>query len=412
MTDLRRYITAGSVIYVAGSCAEPRALVTLLAEQCGDVAGLNYIQQPLGAVNQTDLSALTPGASQRTFFMTPALREGLQAGRVEFVPMHMRTIFDYLSRTHIDVAMFQAARDVDGRLRYGPNVDYLDAVLSSCRHLVIEENKNYLAPLSAPLVDEARADLVIPVEADLPLYPVGERDEISEQIGALIAALIRDGDCLQTGIGAVPAAILANLGDRNDLGFHGGLMDEGVMALIQAGNITGAEKPIDKGQHLLGMALGSERLLDWLASDEQARNVTFRSADYTHDFGVIRQLDNFVSINSAVEVDLMGQVNAEVTAGRQISGTGGSVDFMRAAKASRGGRSIVAMSATARGGTISRIVPRVPVVTALRTDVDLVVTEYGVADLRDESIASRARKLIGIAHPDFREELRQEAEKK
>jgi 4-hydroxybutyrate CoA-transferase len=405
MSDLSHYIKPESVVYVAGSCAEPRALVERVRQTCQDVEGVRYIQQPLGAVNQTDLSALTPGASQRTFFMTPFLKEGRDAGRVAFVPMHMRTIFDYLAGTRIDVALLQAARDREGRLRYGPNVDYLDAVIQTARHVILEENTSFAAPLSAPLVDEASVDLVIKLDSDKPLYPVGESDEVSERIGALIAHLIKDGDCLQTGIGAVPAAILANLGDRNDLGFHGGLMDEGVMMLINEGNINGSVKNIDRGKHVLGMALGSERLLDWLAQDDRAENVIFRSADYTHDFGIIRQLDNFVSINSAVEVDLMGQVNAEVTGGRQISGTGGSVDFMRSAKASKGGRSIVAMSSTARGGTVSRIVSRVPVVTALRTDIDLVVTEYGIADLRNESLESRAARLIAIAHPDFRDQL-------
>ena len=206
-------------------------------------------------------------------------------------------------------------------------------------------------------------------------------------------------------IGAVPAAILNNLGERSDLGFHGGLMDDGVMQLIENGNLTGSRKGIDQHRHVLGMALGSEALLEWLAYSDSASTVSFRSADYTHEASVIAQLDSFVSVNSAIEVDLHGQVNAEVAGGRQISGTGGSVDFMRAAKMSRGGRSIVAMSSTARRGSVSRIVPRVEVVTALRTDVDIVVTEFGTAVLKDASLNERARRLIAIAHPDFRDEL-------
>ena len=150
------------------------------------------------------------------------------------------------------------------------------------------------------------------------------------------------------------------------------------------------------------MAIGSRALIDWLADTPE---VVFKSANYTHDVGVIRQLPGFVSVNSAVEVDLMGQVNAEYAGGRQISGTGGSVDFMRAAKLSAGGRSIIAMTATARRGTASRIVPRVEVVTALRTDVDIVVTEYGIAELRNLPLAARAEALIAIAAPAFRDEL-------
>ena len=150
------------------------------------------------------------------------------------------------------------------------------------------------------------------------------------------------------------------------------------------------------------MALGSDELLDWLAHDPLAEGVVFKSANYTHDVGVIRALEQFVSINSAVEVDLFGQVNAEVAGGRQISGTGGSVDFMRAAKASKGGRSIVALTATAKGGSVSRIVPKVAMVTALRTDVDIVVTEFGVAHLKTLNHRDRIEALIALAAPEFR----------
>lgn len=401
-------LSPGQTVYVGGSCAEPRGVLDGIVTAELKIDGLHFIQQPLGAVNQRDLSQLTPGASQQTFFMTPFLQESLEAGRVEFVPMHMRTIFDYLSNTPIDVAILQGAKDREGKLRFGPNVDYVDAVLASTHQLVIELNQDFTAPMGAPLIDEARVDLVIETNAGKPTYPMSGSDEISEKIGTLIAALIHDGDCIQTGIGAVPAAILDNLKERSDLGFHGGLMDDGIMSLIKRGNINGQRKAIDSGKHILGMALGSEAMLDWLAFDPQAQDVVFRSANYTHDFGVIRQLDNFVSINSAIEIDFMGQVNAEVAGGKQISGTGGSVDFMRSAKASRGGRSIVAMASTARRGTVSRIVPRVDTVTALRTDVDIVVTEFGIAELRNESLRSRAERLIEIAHPDFRDQLRQE----
>ena len=153
------------------------------------------------------------------------------------------------------------------------------------------------------------------------------------------------------------------------------------------------------------MALGDPDFNRWLADTP---SVIFRGADYTHEVSIIRQLERFVSVNSAVEVDLFGQVNAEYAGGRQISGTGGSVDFMRAAKASKGGRSIVAMTATARGGTVSRIVPRVEMVTALRTDVDTVVTEFGVAEVKNLPTRARAEALISIAAPEFRDALLEE----
>ena len=399
-------LAPGTVVYVGGSCAEPRGLLQLIEDNRDQFSDLHYIQQPLGAVNQRDLSVLTSNSRQSCFFMAPQLRDGVADGRIEFTPMHMRTIFDHLARTRIDVTLLQAARDKDGMLRYGPNVDYVDAVLASAKKIIVEENLDFVAPQTCPEVELNSVELVVSCHGGVPTYPSVQPDATSEKIGALIAELIADGDCLQTGIGAVPAAILKNLKDRNDLGFHGGLMDDGVMALIQNGNLNGSQKHIDVGKHVLGMALGSQQLLDWLAESEAARSVMFKSADYTHESSVIAQLDNFVSVNSAIEIDLMGQVNAEVAGGRQISGTGGSVDFMRAAKMSKGGRSIVAMSSTARGGSVSRIVPRVEVVTALRTDVDMVVTEYGVARLKDASLAERAEQLLTIAHPDFRDELK------
>jgi 4-hydroxybutyrate CoA-transferase len=403
--DVLALLTPGATVYVGGSCAEPRGILDALTEAGLEVPDISFVQQPLGAVNQRDLSLLSPGSSQRTFFMTPFLQDGLAAGRVEFVPMHMRTIFDHLRHSAIDVAILQGARDRNGDLRFGPNVDYVDAVLESAKSVVIELNTSFTAPLGTPRIDAERIDVLIETTAARPTYPLSDSDETSDRIGALIAGLIHDGDCLQTGIGAVPAAILKNLEDRNDLGFHGGLMDNGVMDLINQGVINGSRKTLDGHQHILGMALGDDALLDWLAHDAAAENVVFRSADYTHEISVISQIENFVSINSAIEIDLMGQVNAEVAGGRQISGTGGSVDFMRSAKASRNGRSIVAMASTARGGTVSRIVPQVTTVTALRTDVDIVVTEFGVADLRNASLASRREQLIAIAHPDFREQL-------
>ena len=254
------------------------------------------------------------------------------------------------------------------------------------------------------MIDESRIDSMLVTNRPLYEFPAPAPDSSAIAIGEQVAGLIRDGDCIQTGIGAIPAAILLALRDKNDLGMHGGIVDDGGMALIGNGNVTGANKPVDTNRHVTGMAIGTHALMDWLAETPE---VLFKGANHTHEVGVIRQLPGFVSVNSAVEIDLMGQVNAEFAGGRQISGTGGSVDFMRASRLSPGGRSIIAMNATARGGTASRIVPRVEVVTALRTDVDTVVTEHGVAELRDLPLVARAEALIAIAAPEFRDELRE-----
>ena len=397
-SDLTRLIRSGHCIYVGGSTNEPHGLLDSLDA----MKGLRFIQQPIAAVNQRDLSDIGEGSTQTTFFMTPFLGEGLKQGRVNFIPMHMRAIYDYIANQPVDVALLLAARDINGELRFGANVDYVGAAISSAVIKIIEVSDEFIAPLgSLPVGDSA--DYLFASHTPAATYPIAAIDPVSETIGNLVAGLIQDGDCIQTGIGAVPAAILNGLGDKNDLGFHSGLLDDGAMKLINAGNVTGKCKAADQYKHITGMAVGSNQLLEWLRHEN---SVSFRSADYTHEVAIIRQLDNFVSVNSAVEVDLFGQVNAEVVRGKQISGTGGSVDFMRAAKASQGGRSIVALSATAKRGTVSRIVPKVEMVTALRTDVDIVVTEYGVARLKDAPLAERLEAMVQIAHPDFRDELR------
>jgi len=391
-------IKSGHTVYVGGTTNEPVALL----DQCQGIDHVHYIQQPVAGINRRDLSALGEGCSQETYFMTPALREGVAAGRVKFIPMQMRAIYNHIASQSIDVSLLLAAKDINGDLRYGLNNEYVSAALAGSDTVIVEVSDDFVAPLGSQSVGES-ASYLVSSHTPASCYPVVEIDAISETIGGLIAGLIRDGDCIQTGIGAVPAAMLASLKDKNDLGLHSGLIDDGVMKLIQGGNLNGQCKAIDRGQHITGMVLGSHELIAWL---ERENNVQFKPANYTHEISVIQQLDNFVSINSAVEVDLYGQVNAEVVNGKQLSGTGGSVDFMRAAKSSSGGRSILALSSTARKGSISRIVKQAAMVTALRTDVDLVVTEYGVADLKSASLAERAEALIEIAHPDFRDQLR------
>jgi len=402
MNELAALLRPGQRIFVAGSSNEPTGLLARLR----DVPlpeRLEFIQFPLAGYNREDFTAYGPDTRFTTFFMTPRLQEADPA-RLQFLPMQMRRVYDYLAHD-VDVVLLQVARGADGRLRLGPNVDFLGAALAGASVVVAELNEALVAPAGCPPIDESRIDLLVPTRRALHEMPPPAADPVAETIADLVAAEIGDGACIQTGIGAIPAAILARLSQKNDLGMHGGLIDDGGMALIRNGNVTGLRKEIDRGVHITGMALGSRELLDWLA---QTPTVQFRGADYTHETSVIGRLSRFVSVNSAVEVDLYGQVNAEVAGGRQISGTGGSVDFMRAARASAGGRSIVAMTATARGGKVSRIVPKVELVTALRTDVDVVVTEYGVARLRDAPVRARAEALVEIAAPQFRDELRRQ----
>ncbi|MEC7612713.1 MAG: acetyl-CoA hydrolase/transferase C-terminal domain-containing protein, partial [Pseudomonadota bacterium] len=373
MAELAELLAPGQRIFVAGSSNEPTALLEAMA-QMQLPEDLHFLQFPIAGLNGVDFTTWNDSADLTTFFMTPTLAKA-DVQRIHYLPMQMRAVFDYLAKD-VDVCLLQVAHDRNGVLRVGPNVDFVAAVLSGTRIVIAELNQHIVAPLGCPRIESAQIDYLFESDRPLATMATPKIDEAAQSIGKLVAGLINDGDCVQTGIGAIPAAILNELSTKNDLGLHGGLIDAGGMRLIEAGNVNGARKAIDRGLHITGMALGDSELFDWLADQP---SVVFRGADHTHEVSAIAELHNFVSINSAVEVDLFGQVNAEFAGGKQISGTGGSVDFMRAAKASKGGRSIVAMNATARGGTVSRIVPQVDMVTALRTDVDIVVTEFGVA---------------------------------
>ena len=401
MAELAELLAPGQRIFVAGSSNEPTALLEAMA-QMQLPEDLHFLQFPIAGLNGVDFTAWNDSSDLTTFFMTPTLAKA-DAQRVHYLPMQMRAVFDYLAKD-VDVCLLQVAHDRNGVLRVGPNVDFVAAVLSGARIVIAELNRHIVAPLGCPRIESAQIDYLFESDRPLATMATPKIDEAAQSIGKLVAGLINDGDCVQTGIGAIPAAILNELSAKNDLGLHGGLIDAGGMRLIEAGNVNGARKAIDRGLHITGMALGDSELFDWLADQP---SVVFRGADHTHEVSAISKLDNFVSINSAVEVDLYGQVNAEFAGGKQISGTGGSVDFMRAAKASKGGRSIVAMNATARGGTVSRIVPQVDMVTALRTDVDIVVTEFGVAQLKNLPNRQRLDALIEIAAPQFRDELRE-----
>ncbi len=424
----------GMSVYVVGSVNEPLALIEALAAAPAASAGVTYIAQLVPGINRGDLSALHPEARLATFFATPEIGPALAAGRVDFLPIQYRLIYDYL-RDHakIDLVLAQLAPpDGDGNCSQGLSVDFLPAVIDKAGIVVAEINRAMPAPPGAPTVPLARVDYAVEtdrpvptmpaiaptvplarvdyaVETDrpLPVMPVMAPSAAARAIGRLIADLVHDGDCIETGIGAIPSAVLAALGDKNDLGLHSGMIADGVMELAEAGVLTGAAKPIDRGKIVTGLTLGSAALYAWAG---RARQVRYRAVDYTHDVGQIRQIDNFVAINSALEVDLFGQINADMLAGRQVSGTGGSVDFMRGAARARNGRSIVALTATAARGSVSRIVPALAAgtaATALRTDVDYVITEFGAARLRHLPVAARAEALIAIAAPAFRDELRE-----
>ena len=410
--DVPGLLAPGMTVFVAGGANEPVTVLDALRRRPAAAAGVTWIQSIVPGLNRFDFCSLHEEAHAVAFFITPETRASYRAGRIDFVPCQLRAVADLLGEgLAIDLAIMSVSAPRDGAREgaadfgAGLNCDYVDVVFERARQVVAEVNPALPDPPDGPRIAAGDIDFAVPVDRPPDPFPLPVPDDTARAIARNVAALVRDGDTIQTGIGSIPYAVLGALREKNDLGLHSGILDDGVMELVERGVINGARKTIDRGRHVTAYAIGSPALYDWLG---ERPDVRFRPVNYTHGAGTLARIDRFVSINSALEIDLAGQVNAEMIRGAQVTGTGGSVDFMRGAAGSRGGRSIVALGATAAGGRVSRIVPRLGegnAATALRTDVDFVVTEHGVADLRHRPERARAAALAAIAAPGFRGEL-------
>nr|WP_278254366.1 acetyl-CoA hydrolase/transferase C-terminal domain-containing protein [Sphingobium sp. BYY-5] len=328
-----------------------------------------------------------------------------RAGRLQIIPVHVSQVGPLISAGIIpcDVAMIQVSpADADGNHSCGLISDYVRAAVDKARVVIAEVNE--AVPFTpGETIESSAIDIAIPVNRPPVEVLSAAIGPIDEEIARYCAAFIGDGAVIQTGIGAVPDAILRRLKDRKDLGVHSGMLGDGLVDLAEAGVVTNARKEVDAGISINGALIGTRRLYDWAHRNPAIRMC---ATSYTHDAAILGRLSRLVTINSALEVDLTGQVNAEQSGSAYPGGTGGQVDFVRAGARSPGGRSIIALSASAKGGTLSKIVPQLsgPVTTA-RSEVDVVVTEYGAAEIKGRSLAERTRRLIAIAHPDFRETL-------
>ncbi len=400
----------GMTVFVAGATAEPGEILDTLAtcgEQC---AGVRFVSVSVPGINGIDFSSLHPLVKSTAFLATAQNRKSIAEGRVDFIPMQYSTIFDYLKyELPIDAVLVQLPPIAkDGTTSLGISADFTPAVLDKAGLVIGEINARQPIPSDAPGLPLSRLDYALACDRPVPAFTSTNLSDSARRIGRHVATLVDDGACIQIGIGAIPDAILAGLSSKNDLGFHSGMVTDSVMDLVKAGNITGRNKTLDRYNVVSGVTLGGERLFEWAA---EATELAIRPVGYTHDSSVIRRIDNFVSINSSLEVDLFGQVNSEMLAGCQVSGTGGAVDMMRGAALSRGGKSIIALNATASRGSVSRIVSALrpnTAATALRTDIDYVVTEFGSRRIRGLPVQARAEALIEIAHPDFQGQLRSE----
>ncbi|MEL6693399.1 MAG: acetyl-CoA hydrolase/transferase C-terminal domain-containing protein [Pseudomonadota bacterium] len=399
--SLRKSLPADARLYVAGCSGEPLPLVETLKAAPNLAAGLTFLGIWIPGVNQTDWAGLHPTSKAESIFISPALRSSFEAGRTHFHPLSYTQSTAWLSRTKLDAGVVMISPpDADGMVSLGVSADFSPIIIErqDVRLLGII-NHSLTAPANGPKFPIERFEAI--VETDCPLASVSENDlpETFAQIGAHIAALCNDGDALQFGLGNVQQAVLKALHNHRDLKIHAGMISTPLTYLIEQGAIADG-----LGAVTTGVAIGTPEFYERAAVEERIR---YAPVSYTHAISTLSQLPNFKAINSCIEIDLFGQANAEFINGRQISGTGGLVDFLRGAAASPTGRGILALTSTAKKGTISRIVPRLPrnATSISRADVDTVVTEHGVAELKHKSIDARAEALITIADPSYRDQL-------
>lgn len=404
--DLPALMKPGMTVFVQGSVGQPQAIMRALDHASDTLGGLQFVSPLTPGLNSFRLGSGTQTSSFETFFDFRDLRRSWEAGPIDFLPIHYSAIIPFLeARGRIDMALIQLAPpDARGCCSTGLAADFVPALLDRCDRVVAELNRAMPAVSDGPSVPLERLDHVIESDEALPVMELPALDEESGCIARHVAGLVRDGDPIQFGVGKLPQLAATALGDKNDLGLHTGLVSPVVMPLIERGVMTGRRKSIDWGKHVTGAACGDRPFYDWIAD---RADFAFRPVTYTHAADVLARIDNLVAINAVLEVDLFGQANAEIAAGRQISGSGGLVDFVRGARASRGGRAIICLRATRDGGKQSNIVVRLDSVATIgRADIDIVVTEFGVARLAHASVEARANALIAIAAPEFRESLR------
>jgi len=334
-----------------------------------------------------------------------------RAGVLRVIPAHLSALNAWFESgvLRADVVLVHlSAPDEQGQYSFGTAHDYAPAAMRRARIVIAEVNDQLPWTFCEPSVDPARLGLIVRTSrrpAQMAPEPVGA---LEQEIACHVGRYIDDGTTIQIGIGAIPGAVLAGLGDRRDLGVHSGLITDRVADLVEQGVVTNARKPLDTGITTTAILAGSKRLYDFAHKNPAVRLFTYA---HTHSAQVLCRLDKFVAINSAVEVDLTGQVNAEIASGIYVGGTGGQGDFVRGAMMAARGHSIIALPSTARGDAISRIVPvlrDVPATTP-RSDADIVVTEFGAAELRGQPLDERIRRMVAISHPNFREELLREA---
>jgi acetyl-CoA hydrolase len=412
-----RAIKSGNRIFMTGNVSVPKIVLAALVEYAPSLKDVEICQAlSVGPAEYVD-PAMEGHLRVNTMFISANIRKAVQEGRVDFTPV-MLSEFPLLFKNGflpVDVAMIHLSPpDEHGFCSLGVEVGLTKSPAESAKIIIAEVNEQMPRTLGDSFIHVNRLNYIVPVNYPIPELPMGDEgpSDVIEKIAGFIAELIPDGATMQLGIGAIPDAVLKYLYHKKDLGVHSELFSEGVIDLVDAGVLTNARKSLHPGKIVAGFILGTKRLYDWV--DDNAL-IEFHRTEYVNDPFVIAQNERMVAINSAIEVDLTGQVCADSIGPKLYSGVGGQLDFIYGASRSKGGVPIIALpsSTTLHNRTpISRIVAMLKQgagVVTTRNHVRYIITEYGVADLYGKSIRQRANALIKVAHPDFRADLEKQA---
>ena len=401
-------VGSGDRVYIQPGAAEPEALVLALIDRAPELRDVDVVHL-LTLGNADYVKPEMEGHFRHlAFFVGGNVREAVNAGRADYMPVLLSEIPGLFTsgRIPLDLCLIQVSPpDEHGFCSLGVGVETTKTAARCAKKIIAQVNPRMPRTLGDCFLHVSKFDAAVEVDQPLLELPPTQSSPIQTEIERNVAGLIEDGSTLQMGIGGIPDAVLASLTDKQDLGVHTEMFSDGVMRLIQAGVITNERKTLHPGKVVASFLMGSRELYDFVDNNPI---VEMHPTEYVNDPYVIAKNDKMVAINSALQIDLSGQVCAE-SIGRDIySGFGGQLDFVRGAARSNGGKPIIALPSTARGGAVSRIAPTLDLgagVVTTRAHVHYVVTEYGVADLHGKTLRQRAELLTSLAHPDFRQEL-------
>ncbi len=401
-------VQSGQSVYIHNGCAEPVELVKALTRRGPALEGVEVLHMATMGIADYSLPEYQGHFRHNALFIGGNVRKAVQEGRADYTPVFLSEIEELFrsGALPIDVCLLQCTPpDQYGYMSLGTSVDASLTAAQCARHVIVEINDQMPRTMGDTFLHVSRVDAFVETSHPLSEYPRHEITMEQQAIARQVAPLIPDGATIQTGIGGIPEAVLGLLRDHKDLGIHSEMVPDSVVALMKAGVITNEKKTIHPRKVIAGFALGTRMLFDYIDNNP---SFEFHRTAYANDPFIIAQNDRMVALNSAIEVDLTGQVCADSMGQTPYSGIGGQVDFLRGAARSKGGLPIITLPSTAKKGTVSRIVPRLQpgagVVTS-RGDVHYVITEHGVAYLHGRTLRQRAEALIQIADPKFRDDL-------